>query len=52
MEQCMSDELPTVNSEDEFNALDDETKQKLLKQEHGSEGGTYETNASFNDANG
>jgi hypothetical protein len=48
----MSDELPQINSEEEFHALDDETKQKLLKQKAGSEGGVYETNAEFNDANG
>jgi hypothetical protein len=48
----MSEELPTINSEDEFNALDDETKQKLLKARAGGEGGVYETNAAFNDANG
>jgi hypothetical protein len=48
----MNDELPTISSEEEFNALDDETKQKLLKQKAGGEGGVYETNAAFNDANG
>jgi hypothetical protein len=47
----MSDELPTINSEEEFHALDDETKQKLLKAKAGGEGGVYETNASFGDAN-
>ena len=47
----MNDELPTINSEEEFNALDDETKKKLLK-EKSSEGGTYETNAAFGEANG
>jgi hypothetical protein len=47
----MSEELPTINSEEEFHALDDETKQKLLKQKAGGEGGVYETNAAFNDAN-
>jgi hypothetical protein len=48
----MSDELPTINSEEEFNALDEDTKKKLLKQEHGSEGGVYEANPAYNDANG
>jgi hypothetical protein len=48
----MNDELPTINSEEDFHALDDETKKKLLKDKAGGEGGTYETNASFNDANG
>ena len=48
----MSDELPTINSEEEFQALDDETKKKLLKQKAGGEGGVYESNPAFNDANG
>jgi hypothetical protein len=48
----MSDELPKITSQEEFNALDDETKQKLLKARAGGEGGVYETNAAFNDANG
>ena len=39
----MSDELPNIDSEEEFNALDDETKKKLLKQKAGGEGGIYET---------
>ena len=43
----MNDELPTINSEEEFHALDDETKQKLRKQKAGSEGGVYETNPEF-----
>jgi len=48
----MGDEVPTINSEEDFHALDDETKQKVLKQKQADEGGTYETNAAFNDANG
>lgn len=47
----MNDELPTINSEEEFNALDDETKQKLLKQ-GASGGGVYEANPVFGEANG
>jgi hypothetical protein len=46
----MSEELPTINSEEEFHALDDETKQKMLKQKSGGEGGVYESNPVFNDA--
>jgi len=48
----MNDELPTINSEEEFNALDDETKKKLRKEKAGGEGGVYESSAAFNDANG
>ena len=48
----MNDEVPTINSEEEFNALDDETKKKVQKQKAGGEGGVYETNAAFDDANG
>jgi hypothetical protein len=48
----MNDELPTINSEEEFNALDDETKKKLLKEKAGGEGGVYEQNAAFGEANG
>jgi hypothetical protein len=47
----MNDELPTINSEEEFHALDDETKKKLLKESAGSEGGVYETHPTFGDAN-
>jgi hypothetical protein len=47
----MNDELPTINSEEEFNALDEETKEKLRKKPAGSEGGVYEINPTFGDAN-